>query len=262
MSVRLALAFLGASLMLGSGWLASPAAAEKLDEPLARFEDPVCPGIVGLRVDAAETIVARIRENLEAFGRRLAPAGSCEPNLIVAVVPDGQGFVDRMTSGNRWLLAELSNEERGRLVAETGPVRALLRVRARTRDGLPIPRRENLTDLPQAEMWMAHSKIYTATRQDILSALVLFDRDAVKGLTLTQLADYATFRALTRALPQTPEARGASILSLFDGGEKPSGLTEFDMAYLGELYGGEPNIPGSMRELALEEATGIDIFEQ
>jgi hypothetical protein len=249
--------------VLGTLLAASPVSAENADEPLARFEDPVCPGIVGFRVDAAETMVGRIRENLESFDRRLAPAGSCEPNLIVAVVASGQEFVDAMHSNNRWMLAELSNEERGRLLAETGPARALLRVRARTRDGLPIPRRENLVDLPQADMWMAHSKIYTATRNDIMSALVLFDREAVKGMTVQQLADYATFRALTRALPQTADSRGASILSLFDGAaSRPPGLTAFDVAYLGALYDGVPNIPGSMREIALEKATGRDVFEQ
>jgi len=245
--------------LLGAG----PVAAGPTDEPLARFEDPICPGIVGLKVEAAETMVDRIRENVREFGRRLAPAGNCEPNLVVAIVPSGQDFVQELRRSNGWVLVELSSEERDRLVAETGPARALLRVRARTRDGLPIPRRENLTDLPQADMWMAHSKIYTPTRNDIMSALVLFDRDAVRGLTIAQLADYATFRALTRALPQTEAAQAASIFGLFGGGaERPAGLTAFDKAYLGELYSGQPNIPGSMRQIALEKATGTDIFEQ
>lgn len=248
---------------LGALLGAAPATAGPMDEPLARFEDPICPGIVGLKVEAAETMVDRIRENAREFGRRLAPAGTCEPNLIVAIVPSGQNFVDEMRRTNGWVLAELSKEERSQLVDETGPSRTLLRVRARTRDGLPIPRRENLTDLPQADMWMAHSKIYTPTRNDIMSALVLFDRDAVRGLTIGQLADYATFRALTRALPQTETARAASIFGLFGGGaERPAGLTAFDKAYLGELYAGLPNIPGSMRQVALEKATGTDIFEQ
>src|SRR5690606_35242162 len=138
-------------------------------------------------------MVGRIRANLEAFGRRLAPASDCKPNLVVAFVQSGQDFVDALERENGWLFAEMSRAAREAVLAETGPARVLLRVRARSRDGMPIARRENLTDLPQTEMWMAHSKIYTATRNDIFSALVLFDRDAVDGRTIEQLADYATF---------------------------------------------------------------------
>lgn len=249
--------------LAGAMLAAAPASAQADEEPLARFEDPICPGIVGFKREAAELMVGRIRANAESFGRRLADPGACTPNLIVAVVDDGQDFVERMKRDNGWLFAELSNEERGRLLAETGPARALLRVRARSRDGMPIPRRENLTDLPRTAMWMAHSKIYTATRNDILSALVLFDRDQIGGLTIDQLADYATFRALTHTLPEKEDVRSDSIFGLFDeGSPKPAGLTDFDRAYLGELYQGAPNIPAPTRLAALEEATGRDIFEQ
>lgn len=252
---------LAAGGLIAAMLVAAPASAQSGDEPLARFEDPVCPGIAGLREDAAEFMVGRIRANLEAFGRRLAPAGDCKPNLVVAFVQSGQDFVDALARQNGWLFAEMSQDARQAVLAETGPARVLLRVRARSRDGMPIARRENLVDLPQTEMWMAHSKIYTATRNDIFSALVLFDRDAVDGRTIEQLADYATFRALTETLPQTAETRRDSILALFDpGGASPAGLTEFDRAYLGELYKGVPNIPATARIAALEKATGRDVF--
>jgi hypothetical protein len=254
-----ALAGLAAAAVL----VAPPAAAQADQEPLPRFEGPVCPGIVGLRNDAAEVMVGRIRANLESFGRRLAEPGRCEPNLIVAVVQDGQDFMAQMRRNNGWVFAELSRSERDVVFGETGPARAFLRIRARTRDGMPIPRREALTDLPRTTMWMAHSKIYTATRNDILSALVLFDRDAIRGLTIDQLADYATFRALTQKLPENANARSASILALFDGGaDGPAGLTEFDRIYLGKLYEGLPNIPGPARLAELEKATGRNVFKQ
>jgi hypothetical protein len=126
---------------------------------------------------------------------------------------------------------------------------------------MPVPRRENLIDLPSTEQWMAHSKIYTATRNDILYALVLIDREAARGLNVAQLADYALYRSLTRTLPQTPDTRADSILALFDGsGARPAGLTEFDRAYLDELYDGVPNLPAPARLAQLEAATGRDIF--
>lgn len=265
MSVRGRLArFCTLALAVMAGALfAAPAAARPVDAPLARFENPICPGIAGLEVEAAEMLVWRIRENLEAFGRRLAPPETCEANLLVMFVPDAGQSIERWRQTDAWLFSDMDAADREQLFNETGPVRVVLRIVPRTRDGIVVSRRDNLVDVPQATAFMAHSKIYSAIRMDIVSAQVLIDRDAAQGLTLFQLADYVTFRALTRSLPQTDEARAASILSLFDGvSDRPKELTGFDRAYLGELYSGIPNIPGTMRELALEQATGVDIFKQ
>lgn len=252
-----ALAFAAAAAMLA----AVPAHAQSDREPLARFQDPICPGIVGLRTDAAEQMVGRIRETIHALGLRLADEGDCRANLLVAVLADGGAFIDNLEREKSYLFAEMNREEAAALTNATGPVRALLRVRARTRDGMPIARREDLTSLPETTMWMAHSKVYTATRNDILSALVMFDRAAVSGLSVIQLADYATFRALAHTLPQNTAARPDSILALFeDGGERPAGLTEFDRTYLAALYQGMPNLPASARIAYLEEATGRNLF--
>lgn len=240
---------------------APPAAAQSDEEPLARFEDPICPGVVGLKLEAAQDMVGRIRARAAEFDRALAPEGSCEANLVVAFVDDGLAFARRMQRDNGWLFAELSQADRQMALGDAGPARAILRVRARTRDGMPIPRRENMVDLPQTELWMAHSKIYTATRNDILYSLILIDRDAVSGMTVGQLADYAVYRSLTRTLPQTPETRADSILALFEGeARRPAGLTEFDRVYLAELYDGVPNLPAPARLAQLEAATGRDIF--
>lgn len=265
MKVRNRLARFGILLLaaMTPALLAGPAAARAVDEPLARFENPICPGIVGLEVESAEMVVWRIRENLEAFGRRLAPPETCKANLLVMFVPSAGEMLESLRRTDAWLFSNMDAAARQRLFAETGPVRVILRVVPRTRDGIVISRQDNLVDVPQAPAWMAHSKIYGAVRNDIVSAQVLIDRDAAEGLTLFQLADYITFRALTQDLPQTEEARAASILSLFDeGGDRPRELTGFDKAFLGELYSGIPNIPGPMRQLALEQATGMEIFKQ
>ena len=174
-------------------------------------------------------MVGRIRARAAEFGRSLAPEGGCEANLVVAFVDDGLAFARRMQRDNGWLFAELSAADREAALNDAGPARAILGVHARSRDGMPIPRRDNLVTLPQTAMSMAHSKIYTATRNDILYALILIDRDAISGMTIGQLADYGAYRSLTRTLPQTPETRADSILALFDSGaQRPAGMTEFD----------------------------------
>jgi hypothetical protein len=244
--------------LTGALLAAAPAAARVDDEPLARFEDRLCPGIVGLRVDAAETVVGLMRANFEELGLSTAPPSSCSPNVVVAFVDDGAAFLRNLSDRQDLLFADMERAERKSLLAETGPARALLKVWTRTRDGMVVSRRDSLTDPPQMQEQMAHSKIYTAHRKDIVSALVLIDRDAIGGLSLQQLADYATFRALTRTLPPE-EARGASIVGLFESGaNRPAGLTEFDRKFLDTLYSGVPNLPGSSRLAALTDATGYD----
>jgi len=239
-----------------------PAAAEANEEPLARFEAALCPGVVGLRREAAESMVGRMRATAEMLGLRMAENGDCEANIVVGFVDDGQAFLEQLREDRSYIFAEMTREERIELLGEAGPARAMLRVRARTRDGMPVARRENLTDVPQAAMWMAHSKIYVATRNDIISALVLFDRDEIRGLDLAQLADYATFRALAHTLPDPAVAGQASILTLFDeGAPAPAGFTEFDLAYLGQLYSGIPNLPAPAKLADLEEATGVRSLE-
>ena len=249
--------------LLGAALLAPvPALAQADEEPLARFEDALCPGVVGLRQEAAEAMVGRLRANAEMLGLRMAENGDCEANLIVAFVADGQAFLSNLEDRSSYVFAEMSREERVALMAEPGPARAMLRVRTRSRDGMPISRRENLTDLPQATMWMAHSKIYSATRNDILSALVLFDRDEIRGLNLDQLADYATFRALAHQLPEPEAIAEGSILTLFSGGSaRPEGLTEFDRAYLSQLYTGMANLPAPAKLADLSHATGVNVAE-
>lgn len=239
-----------------------PAVAQADEEPLARFEDALCPGVLGLKQEAAEQMVGRLRANAEMLGLRMAENGDCQANVVVGFVTDGQAFLSQLQDRSSYIFAEMTRDERTALLSDAGPARAMLRIRARSRDGIPISRRENLSQLPTTTMWMAHSKIYSATRNDIISAIVLFDRDAVRGLNLTQLADYATFRALAHRLPGSEAAGEASILTLFDdGAARPAELTAFDRAYLEQLYAGLPNMPAPAKLADLAQASGTNPAE-
>lgn len=240
--------------MLGGLLAAFAAVPAFANDPLPRFEDPLCPGVAGLELEAAAMVVGRIRDNAGQFGLRMAADGDCVPNLILAFVPDGRAFLERLQVNEPILFAQMAAQERRELLADTGPARAVLTTAARSRDGMSVPRRENLTDIPQAGMWSAHSRIYTPTRSDILSALVLIDSTAVEGRSLTQMADYATLRALAPAsLLRFREE--ASIISLFDGeGEAPAEMTAADRALLTQLYRGPPNIGAAARIAGVDRA--------
>src|SRR5687768_18424713 len=94
-TLALSLGFAATTLVAGLGFAGS-AQAQSDEGPLARFEDPICPGVVGLKLEAAAEMVERIRANAAQFGRNLAPDGACTANLVVAFVDDGLAFARRM----------------------------------------------------------------------------------------------------------------------------------------------------------------------
>lgn len=228
-------------------------------EPLARFQDAVCPGIVGLKVEFAEMMIGRIRENAQALGLPLGDPATCEPNLLVLVLDDGRGYLNELRQRRGYLFGDIDAGERQALFGAPGRVRAWTRVVTKTRDGLHIDRRDNMVDLPHTTMWAAQSLISVPTRRDIVSAMVLIDRDAVDSLSVVQLGDYVTMRAFggdaARELAPPP---GGSILTLFDGGGAPPGeLTPADRTFLQTLYGSQANLPAAItlaRAQALIEA--------
>ena len=215
--------------------------------PLPRFSgDRLCPGIFGLKPEYAAVMIDRIRASADRLGVWLAPDdGSCSPNLVVAFVDDGQAALRHYAAQQPWLFADMPRHERIELLREEGPARVWTSTHIRTRDGMPLSE-DRANNIQVAQTWMAHSRIYTATRADITGALVLFDRAEVRGKTLLQLADYATMRGLART--KSPEGRDAglgTILGLFDEGvAPPPELTQFDRAYLAALYSDIPNLPG------------------
>ena len=222
------------------------------DKPLARIEDRLCPGVIGLRQEAAELMIDRIRWNAERLDMRLADDTACSPNLIVAFVEDGKAQIAELHDRQPWLFQTLTIPERTALLEEDGPVRVWTTAQMRTRDGMPIARRESLDSPPTVQMWMAHSKIYLTIREDITQVVVLFDREAVRGKTVIQLADYATMRSFAKTKPAEDGVALDTILTLFEPDARaPDGLTQFDQAYLRSVYDWIPNLPAASKLLGV-----------
>lgn len=235
------------------------------DLPLARFEDRLCPGVMGLKTDYALMMVDRIRQHAERLDLWMADDdGSCAANFIVAFVKDGQGQLTELERERGYLFQSLPRHEREALLAEDGPARVWTTTATRTRDGMPISRRESLTDPPVTQMWMAHSKIYLATREDITRVVVVFDLDQVRGKSLVQLADYATMRGLARTRPVDGDGQPMdTILALFDeDAAPPAEMTEFDRAYLAAVYNNIPNIPGITKILGVNRQLRLQDEEE
>lgn len=224
------------------------------DEPLARLEDRACPGVIGLKQDAAETMVGMIRARAEMFGIPLAKESKCTPNIVVLFSADGRAELKEFQREHGYLADVLSVGELRELVEDEGPVRVWSIVETRMANGMPVPRRRDLVYPPVGRMWAAHSKITLSSRQDIAATLVVFDRDAAIGKSLAQLADYAVMRSFARTRDMEGDGALDTILGLFsEEGPEPPGLTAFDRAYLASLYDGVPNIPAAAKLLRVDD---------
>lgn len=236
---------------------AASAAPPGYDDPLARIEGRLCPGVSGIRTDAALQIVDRIREDAQRIGIELADPDSCEPNMLVFFVDDTGQTLDTLMEKRPSLFGTFSAAERRKLKSDTGSARAWSQVVTRSRDGMKIDDPDNLVQVPRTSMWGAHSKIYVPVRREILTSVVLFDNQDILGKTINQLADYAAMRSFANDFTAYKQDRG-SILTLFDG-SGPSELTETDMVFLKTLYSGIPNMPGRFKKRSLSQALDDDI---
>jgi hypothetical protein len=213
---------------------------------LPRFWAPVCPGVAGLRTASAESMVDRMRENLARLKVPLAKEG-CSPNLVVAFADDGRTLLSSLDDKRPFEL--ISQSERAEMLTDPKPVHVWNNIAPRwTGQGHP-PR-----DWLHASVWGQLDRTSMPVSYDIVSALVVFDREAVLGMTLAQLADYATMRGLSHTRPASGDQPMATILSLFDegGGAGPDELTSFDVGYLRSLYWDQPNASAAHKLLDVQ----------
>jgi hypothetical protein len=224
-------------------------------EPLARFEGKVCPGVIGLTQAAAEYVVGRVRQVAQDLKLPLAKNGACSANLIIAFTEDGRADLAALQKRRNSLSEALTPGERRELLEYPGPARVFTITETRMENGSIVPRSHQLANdvsqLPVGRMEGGQSLIVTGSHREIVSVVVLFDRDKVRPLTLKQVADYSVMRGLARTRDATGEDTLDSILTLFRDGNaaSPSGLTDFDRAYLQALYEGHANVKGASKLL-------------
>lgn len=216
--------------------------------PLAQLQQKICPGVLGLPADIAGIIVDRMRWNAERIGLDVAREGKCQPNILIAFVLNGQAQIAELARTKGYVFRDVPDQDVREMLADLGPVHAWSSTQTKTRDGMPVARNESLFDPPVVEVPISDSKIFFATRLDIAQSVVVFDLKAIDGMSVVQLADYATMRAFARTRPAKADAAASTILSLFDKtAPAPRELTAFDMGYLSAIYKTQGNLPASAK---------------
>jgi hypothetical protein len=211
-----------------------------INEPLARFQDPVCVGVWGLSGESASFLIDRIYYNAEAAGIALDDEPGCAANVIVAFVPDPQTEFRELVAARHQIVDGLTQDDRNRVSRTEGPVLAWYLVASKTDTG------EGRNGRPPTFESTQTSRLNAGMRRDMVLSVVMIDSDLLVDLDSLALADYATMRSLARTRPvdQDGNATG-TVLALFDDPvHAPQSLTAFDRAYLASLYDSRADLPG------------------
>lgn len=206
------------------------------DDQLGRFEEPVCPGTIGLPDKLKDEVLARIRRVTSAAAIRTARAG-CRPNLLIIVVDDKKALIEGMQREKEAYLYGIGDGVRKRLATSAGPVAAWQISDVIGPDGEPL--RVDGDGFPRLFTTIPPSRLRSGTRSRILGAIIVVEQRGLVQVTTRQLADFALVRALAPIPPKNGRPPDTSVLSLFNAGvrpeDAPQSLTWWDLALLKAL---------------------------
>ncbi len=225
------------------------------EDQLARWSNRVCPGVVGLRREQAQAIADRIAIRALGVGLEVGEPG-CRPNVLVLVTSVSDALAQEIVSRHGALVARFSDpgvNTRGReALADFANTPRTVRwwhiSRTATADGTqsnPVSSGSVGGDMTLAQGGATRtpnaSRINRATRQDLARAIIVVDGPRAGGVSVGVLGDYVAMAALAQLDPDADTSQFPTVLNLFadratEGGA-PTGLTNWDLAYLEGLYG-------------------------
>lgn len=210
---------------------------------LGRFDWAVCPVAVGLG-DAQNRLAGeRMRKVASEAGIDVA-AAPCKPNVFLIVTSDKRQLIESLHETHPAYFEGIQRYKVARLARSSGPAAAWQVEGLVDADGVEVPQ-DKLTGQYVVERTAAPSRLTTQARPHFIASVVVVDIDALEGLTVTQLADYAAMRAFARTDPDRLEGSSVrSILTVLDapmGSATPITLTGWDLAFLKALYGSAAN---------------------
>ena len=216
------------------------------DGSVPRFEQPVCPGVAGLSNRLAVGVVSQMRDTIAAAGIDLADQ-DCKANLTLIVSADGKRLIRGLIAKSPPMFGTMSAHDLAVLQSAAGPSWAWRVTDPKRADGAPVEAIVSIDFGPgEPPRPVAHGaymarnvslgRLSAPLRRDAVLAFVVIDGAAIDGLTVQQIGDYAVLRGLAPVRAEAPPYD--SILAMFDSSGKPTGLTDFDRAYLAGLYAG------------------------
>ncbi|MGH6706937.1 MAG: hypothetical protein ACREB1_09040, partial [Sphingomicrobium sp.] len=179
---------------------------------LSRFDWAVCPASIGLGDPKNAVIVQRMTQVARAAVIPVAKPG-CRPNVLLIVTRDKGALIDELGRKYPAYFEGVSNAAIKQMKRDPSPAAAWHVQGLLDADGVEA-QRDLLTGQRIIERTDISSRLSTMSRPHFIAAVVVVELDALGGLTVTQLADYAAMRAFARTDPRRLKGTGApTILS-------------------------------------------------
>jgi len=210
-------------------------------EQFARFEDELCPIVIGMPRDWTASLTRMIRENVIAIGGKAGKPG-CTFNAAIIFIDQPLELVKAFAEEEPGYFG-LTPKELAKFTAVQRPVTSWHVTDMRGRDGQELGQMGMLGGMPadaRINRNAAASRLYTNVREDMLVGFVVIDRQQTVGKSLRQLADLATMHIMLDVRQDASELDPGSILSLFEartpGSPAPDRLSQFDRGALRGFY--------------------------
>lgn len=218
--------------------------ARNRGDQLARFEDKVCPMVIGMPRDWTAAMTRMIRANIELFGARLEAPG-CRPNSLVIFIDQPAALVDAIRKEEPWLLGMEPRTARN-FVADVGPITSWHVTDTMGADGETLQAASigGNNDVKISRS-ITSSRLYTPVRQEMMLGMVVVEKGRTVGHTLRQLADITTMHLLLEVKASAGSKDPTSILSLFEprpaDQAKPQRLSRLDRGAMAGFYAQRDN---------------------
>lgn len=224
------------------------------DAQIGRFEDPLCPAIVGLPKSLENEVLERLKR-VAAVAKISVKAGRCAPNLMIIVVDSKKALIQGMRKQKESYLYGLGSDRVRQLADAPGPVAAWQITDVVGADGMPL--RVDGDGFPRLFTTIPPSRNIETTRKRIIAGVVVLEQRGLLDVTTRQLADYALVRLLAPIEAKNRNPPPSSVLSLFDHGvrpeDAPQSLTWWDLAYLEALSDTRSDIAADLQRREIRD---------
>lgn len=201
---------------------------ESDNEQLMRFEQEICPAVIGMPADFTAILTRMIRQNVVAVGGKLGGPG-CKVNAANIFIDRPQELILALHKVEPSFFMNMSPRDFDQFSRRSVPVYSWHTSNRYTRDGVILS--------GQIVRGAAATRLYTNIRDEMESGLVVIDRQATIGKTLRQLADFATMHLMLDVNWRARRMDGSSILSLFHTrADLPPRMSSFDRNALSGFY--------------------------
>jgi len=203
------------------------------DEPLVRWNTPICFYLAGLTADQVKFVLARLSETSSSAGAPLART-PCQPNFVILATSEPESVLKASYARNPQLFGTATPAQIQQFLesSQSRPVRVWYNINLGRKSGV-----HNGHFVPSNNQ--ADSSPFVGnTAFDFFSIVAIIDTNRTEHTRLDQLADYLVMAGLTNADLDADLGSAPSILRLFalSGENQPSGLSGWDASFLKALY--------------------------